>query len=154
MSPVGAAPEPTGTIDPHEIMGTLGFSDRFAASPLAQNRGKGVWRLQGEGGTFALRVLRPGEHETARREREAMEAGRAAGVPVPEVLAAGTWRERPVLLLSWCEGRTLHDAVRARPWSAYGLGVICGRRQALLNQERPPPIMPRSRSRARTTSTR
>ena len=127
-----------GTIDPHEIMDALGLAGRFAASPLAENRGKGVWRMQGEEDTFALRVLRPGDHETARHEREAMEAARAAGVPVPEVRAAGTWRDRPVLLLSWCEGRTLHDTVRARPLSAYRLGLLCGRRQARLNQMRPP----------------
>lgn len=134
MAPVGE-----GEIDPHEIMRTLGFLDRFAASPLAQNRGKGVWRLDGETGTFALRVLRADEHDTARHEREAMAVGRAAGAPVPEVLAAATWERRPVLLLSWCDGRTLHEAVRARPWSAYRLGLVCGRAQAGLNQAQPPP---------------
>ena len=134
-----------GAIDPHEIMHTLGLAGRFAAAPLAQNRGKGVWRREGEAGTFALRVLRPGEHESAHREREAMEAARAAGVPVPEVRAAGSWRDRPVLLLSWCEGRTLHDVVRARPFSAYGLGVVCGRRQARLNRTQPPASLASSR---------
>lgn len=132
---------PTGAIDPHEIMRTLGFAGRFSSTPLAQNRGKGVWRLQGDAGTFALRVLRPGEDETARHEREAMDVARAAGVPVPEVLAAGTSDRRPVLLLSWCDGQTLHDAVRARPWTAYGLGLVCGRRQALLNRTPAPPAL-------------
>ena len=130
-----------GAIDPLEIMRTLGFAGRFSASPLAQNRGKGVWRLQGEQGTFALRVLRPGEDETARHEREAMEAARAAGAPVPEVLAAGTSDRRPVLLLSWCEGQTVHAAVRARPWTAYGLGLLCGRGQAELNRRPAPPAV-------------
>jgi Ser/Thr protein kinase RdoA (MazF antagonist) len=145
VSPVGEAPDATGALDPHEIMRTLGLSGHFSAFPLAQNRGKGVWRLQGEAGTFALRVLRPGEHENAHHEREAMDVARAAGVPVPELVAAGTWRERPVLLLSWCDGRTLHDAVRARPWSAYRLGLLCGRGQARLNQTQPPPSLASSR---------
>jgi Ser/Thr protein kinase RdoA (MazF antagonist) len=136
-----AAREALDAIDPHEIMRTLGFSGRFSATPLAQNRGKGVWRMDGDAGTFALRVLRGGESESALHEQEAMEVARAAGVPVPEVPATGTWRERPVLLLSWLGGQTLHDAVRARPWSAYRMGAICGRRQARLNQVLPPPSL-------------
>ena len=136
---VGSVDE--GAIDPHEIMRTLGFSGPFSASALAQNRGKGVWRLHGEAGTFALRVLRPDEHETARHEREAMDAARVAGAPVPGVPVTGTWRRRPVLLLAWCDGRSLHDALRARPWSAYRLGLACGRGQARLNQTAPPPSL-------------
>jgi len=93
-------------IDPHEIMRALGISGRFSASALGQNRGKGVWRMQGEAGTFALRVLRPDEQEAAGHEREAMDVARAAGAPVPDVLAASTWQRRPVLLLSWCDGQT------------------------------------------------
>jgi aminoglycoside phosphotransferase (APT) family kinase protein len=136
---VGSVDE--GAIDPQAIVRALGLSGPFSATTLAQNRGKGVWRVQGEAGTFALRVLRPDEHETARHEREAMDAGRSAGAPVPEVLAEGTWERRPVLLLSWCEGRTLREAVRARPWSAYGLGLVCGRAQARLHRAEPPPSL-------------
>jgi Ser/Thr protein kinase RdoA (MazF antagonist) len=136
-----AARDSADAIDPQEIMRRLGFAGRFSATPLAQNRGKGVWRMEGDAGTFALRVLRPGEHESRLHEQEAMEVARAARVPVPEVLAGGTWRERPVLLLSWLGGQTLRDAIRARPWSAYGLGTICGRAQARLNQVLPPPSL-------------
>ena len=143
MDPDGAhsaveAAGAAGTIDPHEIVRRLGLPGPFSASPLAENRGKGVWRLDGEAGAFALRVLRPDEHEAAGHEREAMAVARATGVPVPEVVASGTWDRRPVLLLSWCEGETLHDAIRTRPWTAYRLGLICGRSQARLNHQEPP----------------
>ncbi|HEX6651111.1 MAG TPA: phosphotransferase [Thermoleophilaceae bacterium] len=120
-------------IDPSAIMRELGLGDSYSASVLAENRGKGVWRVQGEGGTFALRVLRPGERETALAERRAMEAGGGAGAPAPRVVADGTWETRPVMLLSWCEGRTLRDAGRQRPWAAFALGLACGREQARLN---------------------
>lgn len=119
-------------------MRELGFSDPYAASVLAENRGKGVWRVQGDDGTFALRVLRPGEHEVGRSERRAMEAAAGAGAPAPRMVAAGTWETRPVMLLSWCEGRTLRDLGRAQPWAAFALGVSCGRTQARLNAQPAP----------------
>jgi Ser/Thr protein kinase RdoA (MazF antagonist) len=122
-------------IDPSAIMRELGFGDPYSASVLAENRGKGVWRVEGDGDRFALRVLRPGEHETALAERRVMEAARDAGAPAPRVVAAGTWETRPVLLLSWCDGRTLRDAGRRRPWAAFALGVACGRAQARLNAQ-------------------
>src|SRR5215203_530948 len=52
-------------IDPVAIMRELGVDGPHSASVLAANRGKGVWRIQGDSGAFALRVLRPDEHETA-----------------------------------------------------------------------------------------
>lgn len=119
-------------------MRELGFGDSYAASVLAENRGKGVWRVRGKDGTFALRVLRPGEHETALAEGRAMEAAADAGAPAPRVVAAGTWDTRPVMLLSWCEGRTLRDAGRQRPWAAFALGIACGRAQARLNAQPAP----------------
>ena len=51
-------------IDPVAIMRELGVGGSHSASVLAANRGKGVWRIQGDSGAFALRVLRPDEHET------------------------------------------------------------------------------------------
>ena len=89
-------------IDPSAIMRELGLDESYTASVLAENRGKGVWRVEGKDGKFALRVLRPGEHETAFAERRAMEAGGGAGAPAPRVVAAGTLETRPVMLLSLC----------------------------------------------------
>ena len=42
------------------------------------------------------------------------------------------------MLLSWCEGRALRDAGRQRPWSAFALGLACGRAQARLNAQPAP----------------
>src|SRR4029079_16866582 len=85
---------PVSDIDPSAIMRELGFDNSYTVSALAENRGKGVWRVQGRDGTFALRVLRPGERETALAETRAMEAGGGAGAPAPRVVAAGTWETR------------------------------------------------------------
>jgi aminoglycoside phosphotransferase (APT) family kinase protein len=125
-------------IDASAIVRELGFEGSYSVSLLAENRGKGVWRVQGDEGTFALRVLRPGEHATAMAEARAMEAASGTGAPAPRVVATTSFEGRPVMLLSWCDGRPLRDAGRARPWEAYALGVTCGRAQAQLNTQPPP----------------
>jgi aminoglycoside phosphotransferase (APT) family kinase protein len=121
------------SIDPHAIAGQLGLDEPLTVELLAANRGKGVWRVRNPAGTWALRVLRPHEHDSARRELAGMDAARRGGVEVPEVVASATWEDRPVLLLSWCRGEQLRHAVRARPWSAFRLGAACGRQQAALH---------------------
>jgi aminoglycoside phosphotransferase (APT) family kinase protein len=125
-------------IDPRAIARELGFSGSPSVSVLAENRGKGVWRIEGDRGTFALRVLRPGEHQTALFEERAMAAAETAGAPAPRVAATATWEERPVMLLSWCEGQTLREAIQKRPWTALGLGRACGRAQARLHASAAP----------------
>src|SRR5688500_17794755 len=85
----------------------VGVAEPFATAPLVERRGKGVWRVDANGARFALRILRPDEHDTAAHEQRVMEAAAVAGVAVPAVIATATWERRPVLLLSWCEGRTL-----------------------------------------------
>jgi len=94
--------------------------------------------MQGDAGTFALRTLRPDEHESALAEERAMDLARAAGTPVPRVLATGTSHRRPVMLLSWCNGETLSRAMHHRPWEAFRLGLACGRAQARLHQATAP----------------
>src|SRR5215210_421986 len=120
-------------IDPHAIARELGCGGSPSVSRLAENRGKGVWRIDADRETFALRVLRPGEHETARFEERAMTAAAANDAPAPRVAATGTWQDRPVMLLSWCDGQTLREAIRQRPWAAFRLGRACGRAQARLH---------------------
>jgi len=128
-------------IDPHDIMRELGFAGSYSAFVLTEHRGKGVWRMEGESGSFALRILRPDEHETAAAEQRAMDFARAAGTPTPRVLATGTWRRRPVMLLSWCRGQTLREAIRRQPWTAFQLGMACGREQARMHRNSAPPAL-------------
>lgn len=125
-------------VDPHEIMRELGFSAAYRATVLAQNRGKAVWRMDRDGETFALRMLRPDHEQTALWEQRAMSFAGATGVPTPQVLAAAVWQRRPAMLLSWCEGQTLRESLRARPWAAFGLGMACGREQARLHRQPAP----------------
>jgi aminoglycoside phosphotransferase (APT) family kinase protein len=126
------------SIDPHAIAGQLGLDGPLTVELMAANRGKGVWRVENGAGTWALRVLRPHEHESAGRELAGMEAARRGGIAVPEVVASTTWDDRPVLLLSWCRGVPVRAAARARPWSAFRIGAACGRQQATLHALAPP----------------
>lgn len=125
-------------IDPHAVLRELGVPSPTAVILLATNRDKGVWRVEDSGAAYALRVLRPGEHSTAGHEQLMMDSARSAGIPVPEVHATGIWNDRPVMLITWCPGRTLRDEILARPWAAWQLGVTCGRQLAALHRVAPP----------------
>jgi len=122
------------TIDAAAAARAVGVTEPMTATPLVERRGKGVWRIDTNEARFALRILRPDEHATAEHEQQMMRTAAAAGLPVPEVLASSTWDRRPVLLLTWCEGRTLQDELRRRPWAARALGRACGRMQAALHR--------------------
>jgi len=62
-----------------------------------------------------------------------MAAARAAGLPVPEVYAAGVWQDHPALLITWLAGRMVADELRARPWQVWRLGISFGRMQAAIH---------------------
>ena len=98
-----------------------------------------IWRVERAQGAAALRVFRVTQAASFEREVAAMEAARANGLPVPEVLARGAWQERPVVLLSWCPGVTLAAALQARPWTALRLGRAFGEMQARIHAVPAPP---------------
>lgn len=93
-----------------------------------------VWHLERTGRQYALRVFRPGQIGTLRLELAALEAARRGGVPVPRVLAVGTYQDRPALLTEWSRGRPLLDELRARPSRALALGVQFGRWHAAIHR--------------------
>jgi len=92
-----------------------------------------MWKVEYEDQTYALRVFRPGEDGDCKREQVVMAAARTAGLPVPEVHAAGVWQGYPVLLLTWLAGRMVADELRVRPWQVWRLGIAFGRMQAAIH---------------------
>lgn len=62
-----------------------------------------------------------------------MRAASALGLSVPAVHAAGVWRDRPALLLTWLPGRPILEELRRRPWRAHALGAAFGRTQAAIH---------------------
>jgi aminoglycoside phosphotransferase (APT) family kinase protein len=63
-----------------------------------------------------------------------MRTAAAGGIPVPTVHAFDLWQGHPAMLLSWCEGRTVLAEAQARPWRAYGLGLMSGRTLARIHR--------------------
>src|SRR5262245_66546610 len=82
--------------------------------------------------------MRSEQAAEARLEVAAMRAAAAAGIAVPRVEAETLWRGRPVMLLSWCPGRTVLAELRRRPGRAWSLSRALGRTQARLNRVEAP----------------
>lgn len=120
-------------LDPRAILAALGVRDAAALAPVAGGADTALWRVEHGGERSALRVFRPEQAATARKEVAVMRAAGERGLAVPAVRAAGCWRDRPALLLSWLPGQTVAAALQARPWAAMPLGLAFGRAQAAIH---------------------
>src|SRR5688572_11272468 len=120
-------------LDPDAILAELGIHDAQSFTPVRGGWDTAIWRVERPDGPAALRLFRAEQAASFAREVAAMTAARAHGLPVPEVLAQGVWQERPVVLLSWCAGKTLAGALRAQPWRARSLGRAFGEMQARIH---------------------
>ena len=125
-------------LNPVDILAALGITTATAITPVHGGTDTALWRVTHGSMTSALRVFRPEQAATYQREIEAMEAARQAHVPVPTIRASAVWQERPVLLLSWCPGVPLWQAIRQHPWRGWSLGRAFGRTQAQIHQIPPP----------------
>ncbi len=123
----------TGELDPQAILVSLGITEPFTVHPVHGGSDTAIWQVKQAGRLYALRVFRTGEQEDCEREQMVMQAAAFAGLPVPQVYAAGAWQGYPVLLLSWLPGRTVADELRAHPWRAWQMGVLFGRMQAAMH---------------------
>jgi aminoglycoside phosphotransferase (APT) family kinase protein len=104
-----------------------------------------IWRVEHGRAAYALRVFRADQTAQCQREVAVLQIVAERGLPVPRVHATAVWQDRPALL-SWCPGRPLLHAVRARPWQAWTLGLAMGRVQARLHAAPAPealaPLLP------------
>lgn len=87
-----------------------------------------LWRVRRspDSGDLLLRRFEEGDRPTARREMLAMEAARAHGIPVPEVLACDVMDNRPILLTGWCDGGLAVEAIMTSPATAHAIGTQLG----------------------------
>jgi len=124
--------------DPHAILRALGWSEGVGAiTSVVGGADAALWRIERGGRVYALRLFRAGEAAVARREEAAMRLT-VPGVPIPTVRVAGVWEDRPALLIDWCAGRTLLDALRSEPRRAWALARAFGATQARLHAVVPP----------------
>jgi len=128
-------------LDPHAILQTLGLTDVIAITPVSGGSDTAIWQVKRAAEIYALRVFRDGEHDVCEREQMVMQATMLAGLPVPQVHAAGTWRNHPALLLSWLPGWPVTDELRMRPWRAWQLGALFGRMHAAIHTLQAPGIL-------------
>lgn len=121
-------------LDPRTILSALGISGVTSATTISGGWDTTIWKVELGAHAYALRLFRPGREMIAGRETQTMRAAASAGLRVPEIHTQGVWQDRPVMLLSWCTGRTLMDEMRARPWAIRRLGNMFGQQQARMNQ--------------------
>jgi len=122
--------------DATELAAKLGLPPDAHWTHVVSRRDKSIWRVDGENGSFAARIFRPGEEQGASDERRMMTEARERSIPVPAVHAQTVLGDRPALLVDWCPGRVLGDALYSRPWTAVRLGKLFGEQQARLHLSR------------------
>ena len=129
--------------DPVAVLAALGLISPLRVTPVTGGADAAIWRVGYDGADYALRLLRAEQAATARREAVVTAAAAAAGIPVPRVLAEGSWENRPALLLSWMPGRLLRHELERCPWRAWALGVRFGRIQAAIHAAPVPAVLRR-----------
>jgi aminoglycoside phosphotransferase (APT) family kinase protein len=101
-----------------------------------------IWRFATpDGKQHALRLFRAEQAIVAPRERAAMEAAAAGGVPVPPAEALGQWHGRPAMVLAWAPGVPLLNAISRQPWTLWRLGLRFGRMHARIHRVTAPPML-------------
>ncbi len=128
-------------IQPLEILSSLGINGTPTVTPVQGGFDMAMWKVGYADQTYALRVFRAGALADCEREQVVMAAARAAGLPMPEVHAAGVWQDHPALLITWLPGRTVADELRARPWHLWHLGIEFGRMQAAIHEVSAPDLL-------------
>lgn len=128
-------------LDLQAILAALGVAEGVTAlAPVAGGRDTAIWRVERGGQRYALRVFPAGRLGDARREAAVMRGG-ISGVPIPAVRAEGVWHDRAALLIDWCQGRILMDALRATPRDSWALAHLFGATQAHLHAATPPALL-------------
>lgn len=133
-------------IDPALVLRGLGIDDAAEIKPVSGGNDTAIWRVRVKDRDFALRVFRPEQEGTLLYEAAAMSAAAHSGATVPSVHARGIVDGRPAMLISWCEGAPMLQAVVGNPQSARSLGSEFGRMHARLHRVAAPPALRERRS--------
>jgi aminoglycoside 3'-phosphotransferase-2 len=120
-------------LDPVAILTKFGIVEPISVTIQKGGSDTAVWRVEQADKVVALRVFHPEDQSVCEVEQIAMRIAAKANLPVPQVLAAEIWHDHPVLLLSWCPGRTLVEQLQLQPWSSWSLGKAFGRMQAMIH---------------------
>jgi aminoglycoside phosphotransferase (APT) family kinase protein len=114
------------TLNPRAILDSLGYPGADTVIPVSGGRDTAIFRVEHGGDAYALRVFRPEQARMSRAEVLAMQVASAGGVPAPRVHAYCIHAGRPAVLLDWCAGQTVVEALQRWPERAEALGAACG----------------------------
>ncbi|MBM4417622.1 MAG: hypothetical protein FJ033_04830 [Chloroflexi bacterium] len=116
--------------DPIRLLDDIGVASR-SLQAVTGGADTLIWRVVTESGrTLALRLYRASQSAAAERVLAAHRDAREGGLPVPEVVHAGIWKERPYLATAWVDGTTMMDQLGTAPWRAWEYGRAVGTLQA------------------------
>jgi Ser/Thr protein kinase RdoA (MazF antagonist) len=121
-------------IEPLDILDHLGFPDCDQAKQIHGGMDTTIWRVSRGPDTFALRLFREEAGRSAEREYAIIQAAAKAGVNLPRVVAFDTWNGRRAMLMEWCLGETLFQAIQIRPEETGNIGYLLGKAQAALHR--------------------
>jgi aminoglycoside phosphotransferase (APT) family kinase protein len=119
--------------NPYISLTALGVAQPTSVSTITGGADTMMWRVEDRNQVYALRVFRPEQYDRYQKEQMVMELAVRADLPVPRVVAAEICDSYPTLLLSWCSGQTLADAIRQQPWRVWTLGRLFGEMQARMH---------------------
>ncbi len=128
------------SIDPRQALAALGYPQATEPRRVKGGWDTLLWRFgTPDGREHSLRVhYLPDREEFAWRERLALGACAAAGLPAPRVETAGVVEGLPALVLSWCPGYPFWSFVERKPWALWRLGRMFGAVQAQMHAVVPP----------------
>jgi aminoglycoside phosphotransferase (APT) family kinase protein len=119
----------------------MGFADATSVRPVTGGAATAIWQITWQDTLYALRVFRPEQAARFESELTVMVAAYAGGIPVPRVLQYTVWQNRPVMLLSWVDGKTLMARLQTSLRMIWLLGRAFGRMQAAIHKAAVPPNM-------------
>lgn len=98
-------------VEPAAVLESMGLRGDGTIEPLLGGADAQLWRVTVDGTRCALRVLRPSQHEQARREVGVHRRMESTDVPVPRIVATALAEERPAYLMEWVDGHPLAEKV-------------------------------------------
>jgi Ser/Thr protein kinase RdoA (MazF antagonist) len=122
-----------GNIDPFAPLEALGVDGVTRVQPISGGMDTLIWKVELSERAYALRLFRPDQRDQCSNEVRTMQVVAGLGVPVPRIKAHGVWKDRPAILMEWCDGRTVLDEVLAHPDLTEPLGVSTGWLQARMH---------------------
>ena len=120
-------------IDPQPLLAAVGVPTPASVMRISGGWDTLLWRVEAGPDHYALRVFRPEQADTLRREAAVLAALHAGGLPVPHVFGATVTGVRPALLLSWCPGATVAEELRSHPWRIWRHATAMGRMHATIH---------------------